>query len=337
MTDLAFVTDAGPAIGLGHLSRTATIAEAAVRDGASAAIYLPPGAPTLPASLGTGSVVHTPFTPRGLGAALGHGRQPVILDLPDEQIAALPWLKDRDGLRVAFRMFGPPQAGVVEHVSLTPAYEPPALEEGPSGALPRWSASGWDLIVVRPTLFARGDEKQVDPPLVIVTMGGADPDGLTELVCGDLLPAPMEAEIVVVIGASNPRGADLRAAFGHRLRLVDQADFDFDVALRRASLAVINGGLTRYECMAARTPFLAVSIHEQQYGITEQVTRHGFGRNLGVGHDLEPGTIVASLGDLLHDPSARAAMVAAAGDRITVGAPRRILERVRDWQSCIRP
>lgn len=337
MTDLAFVTNAGPAIGWGHLSRTATIAEAAVRDGVSATVYLPPAAPTPPASSGIGSVVHTAFTPRGLGAALGHGHDPVILDLPDEELAALSWMKDGDRLRVAFRMFGPPQAGAIEHVSLTPAYRPPSSEERPAGHLPRWSVSGWDLIVVRPTLFARGDEKQVDPPLVVVTMGGADPNGLTELVCSDLLLAPPEAELVVVIGASNPRRAALKAAFGHRLHLMDQADIDFDATLRRAALAVINGGLTRYECIAARTPFLAVSIHEQQYAITEQVTHQGFGRNLGVGHDLEPGTIVASLSDLLGDPSARAAMVAAVGDHITLEAPRKILERVLGWQSRIRP
>ncbi len=335
MSGLAFVTSAGPAIGWGHLVRTMTMAAAAARRGEPAVVYLPLGAPR-PASVPDGvSVVPTGFDEQGLGASLRAATplRALLLDLPDEDAEVLAWLPFVPSLRVAYRMFGPPAAGAVEHVSLTPEFRPPTRQEHPAGHLPRLSLLGWNLIVVRPSLFAPPDEAKDDPPVVLVTMGGADPHGLTELACRDLLRMPLAAEVLVVVGASNPRGQALRSAFGRRFQVVDQGTLDFDAALRRASLAVISGGLTRYECIAARTPFLAISIHARQQAITEQVTRHGFGRHLGVADEIVPGSIVTTLDGLLLDPAARAAMVDAVGGHLAADVPERVLASLDRWQA----
>ena len=119
-----------------------------------------------------------------------------------------------------------------------------------------------------------------DPPCIVVTMGGADPAGLTSIACRTLLDGHAAERTTVVVGALNRTRDRLHAKFGERFDVMDQQDRDFDRTLRTATVTIINGGLTRYECVAAATPFVAISLNAYQARFTEKVVARGFGRHV---------------------------------------------------------
>ena len=77
-------------------------------------------------------------------------------------------------------------------------------------------------------------------------------------------------------------------------------NLDFAHELKTSKLAIINGGNTRYECVASRTYFLALSIHKKQYDITGLTTKFGFGKNIGVFQKIKLKNLLKTLKNLLN-------------------------------------
>lgn len=335
MTTWVFVTSAGAEVGQGHAARVATLARTAAERGDTIQVCIPTGLATPPALRAADvTITHAPFTEQALGRVIENSPKEsvIFLDLPDSLMESLQWMSAYQPLRVAFRMFGPPAAGALEHISLTPEFAPPSVLRSEGTSLPRLVATGWDLIIVRDSLFAKGDDKAPSRPTVLVTMGGADPLELTEKACDDLIQGGFSERVVVVVGTSNPRRDDIRRRYSERFEVFMQGEIDFDAALKSASVAIINGGLTRYECLAAKTPFVAISIHETQYAITEKVTKLGFGENLGVHTHIPEGGVTKAVSRLLRDFGTNALHHTGAVQNIDPDAPAQLLDRCREWQ-----
>lgn len=338
------LTDAGFDIGHGHLSRTAVMARAIAASGGRPLVCVPRH---VPLDLGTTATTVVPFTKHDLGpvvAALDGADDLILIDLPDEGLGALWWLERLPVFRAAFRMFGP--AGrAVEHVSLTPAYQPDETASGPGPEaekghlLPLVRLSGWGAIVVRSSLFdvETPDQNAGTEGLrsVLVTMGGSDPHDLTGLACGALAHLARDVPVVVAVGRGNPRFDVLSAEYGSVMAVVRPTEAEFDDLLRAATVAVISGGLTRYECMAAGTPFVAVAIHDQQAAITRQVTSRGFGLDLGPYERLAPGAVAGAAQTLLTDDDLRLGMIAGAREHVRPDTPVRIVERLTSLRATL--
>lgn len=336
MTHWAFITDAGPSIGHGHAARIAILARAAASRGDSVSVFLPVET-SVPTQLDGARVPikHTAFTADSLGTqldALQADHVVVLLDVPDDQLEQLSWLRNTRFFCAAFRFFGPPDSGATEHVSLTPVFEPSQTHEFPRSNRPVLSVTGSDLILVRPSLFPTDELSVEQRKGIVVTMGGADPFQLTELACEDLAESTLAAETTVVLGSSNERQSAIATRFRARLNIVMQDDVDFDNLVRGSAAAVINGGLTRYECIAASTPFVAISIHAKQYGITQKTTQYGFGINLGVYTDIGPGHVNSAVERLFHQSTRSDQSATTSGIGIRPDAPVRLLERLSMWE-----
>lgn len=285
-----FVATSSPKIGNGHVSRLRLLA-------AETALAFPEHQQTL--------LFGAPGDDGSALAALKRveGEAIVVLDGPDsfvDPVISLESLRSPSVLVAAFRMYGVQEGqSVSEDLSLIPSFTPTRLERRPRGFV----YSGRRLVLVRKSLFAQESDVKPDPPLVLVTMGSADPADLTTLAAEALVGLESRFRVTLVVGALNPRAEELQACYSDKFEVVHQGRADFDSLLKSASLAVVSGGLTRYECIAAKTPFVSVSLNQQQAQYTSAVTEAGFGSHAGVHGTVTVEQVREALLRLADDPA----------------------------------
>jgi len=165
-----------------------------------------------------------------------------------------------------------------ENIALYPVYEKYKRRLLPNNTI---QLSGADFISTASQFFYENEKKM---PSVIVSMGGTDPMGFT----------PLVLEAISKLECSNftfdiilPQGLDFEECsvkYHSRsyMNIYEFGTLDFAMTLKNAEYAIINGGMTRYECIASKTYFIALSIHNIQKALTEKVTRFGLGENFGV-------------------------------------------------------
>lgn len=124
---------------------------------------------------------------------------------------------------------------------------------------------------------------------VLVTLGGADPDNVTVKVIEAL--APLDIEVKVVVGGSNPHLSELQKSLellktqtAKTTLVVNQEDMPGLMAW--ADLAIAAGGSTAWELAFMGLPSLFVILADNQVGIATELENAGFGVCLGRGIDL---------------------------------------------------
>lgn len=152
-------------------------------------------------------------------------------------------------------------------------------------------------------------------PRVLVTMGGADPAGASELFLA-ALPSMPPMDVRLVVGGANPRAAEIRAC-ATRVR---SADHHVDVVvdpprmsdeMARADLAVAAAGGTCLELATLGVPAIVLVVADNQRPVGAAVARLGMMVDLGPVRDLDPGALASAVGSLLSDPSRARALVRA--------------------------
>ena len=136
--------------------------------------------------------------------------------------------------------------------------------------------SGTDFIALPKEFFALSKRRSMR---VLVTMGAADPENFTNKVIKSIeYIQRKDLNFDIILPNKNVNVCQIKNKY---ITLHKFGSIDFAAALKEAQFAIINGGMTRYECIASRTYFIALSLHKRQYEITKKVTDHGFGLNLG--------------------------------------------------------
>ena len=199
-------------------------------------------------------------------------------DLPDECYGILSYFVGYKLKIISMNMFERKGMQCYEDVRIYPCFETTKkdVKRQPRQVL----LSGSDYIIVPDEFFV--DEPLKDAGTVIVTMGGADPMGFTKLVLTALaalkrtdlsfkviLPKTMTLEKVVA-----------SYILPKYVKIFNFGELNFAEALKTAEYAIINGGLTRYECIAAKTFYIGLSIHKTQFDITAMSSKFGYGENL---------------------------------------------------------
>lgn len=143
----------------------------------------------------------------------------------------------------------------------------------------------------REFLKYRGWQRQI-PEIarkVLVTLGGADPDNVTGKVIQAL--APLDIEVKVVVGGSNPHLPKLQKALASletqpaKIELVLNPT-DMPGLMAWADLAIAAGGSTAWELAFMGLPSLFVILAENQVAIATELESAGLGVCLGKGIDL---------------------------------------------------
>jgi UDP-2,4-diacetamido-2,4,6-trideoxy-beta-L-altropyranose hydrolase len=172
---------------------------------------------------------------------------------------------------------------------------------GPRFALLReefrlWSAS-------RPTVPARVRR-------VAVTLGGSDPDNVSDRVLEGLAAVPGPLEVLLLIGAANPHLTALEDAAKRCPHPVEVLVDVRDMAgrLGGADLAVAAAGVTALELARVGTPHLAIVLADNQLPGAEALARDGIVVNLGWQADVTAESIGAAVAALADDAERRAEM-----------------------------
>jgi UDP-2,4-diacetamido-2,4,6-trideoxy-beta-L-altropyranose hydrolase len=144
---------------------------------------------------------------------------------------------------------------------------------------------------------------------VLVTMGGSDPDNVTQRVVEAIL-AEGDFEVRVVAGGSNPHLARLRefaSDCGSPVRLVENAS-SMPELMAMADVAVAGAGTTTWEMCFLGLPALLIVLADNQQGIADELGKQGIIVHLGRSSGLAGITVAAKLRGLADSPVARRQM-----------------------------
>lgn len=208
------------------------------------------------------------------------GYDTIWFDLPDIFYKKIKIFHGLGSKLVSYNMFEKKTENLLEDIAIYPRFSETTYNET-KGKIKKFQLSGRDYIVVDPKFFYL---KELKENKVVITMGGSDPKSFTELVVDSLLSLDLNLFKFKVILPKNKKKSDfnLKGLNKNSITFDNFENLDFAHELKTSKLAIINGGNTRYECVASRTYFLALSIHKKQYDITGLTTKFGFGKNIGV-------------------------------------------------------
>lgn len=306
-----FRVDGGAEMGLGHVFRSLAIADALRENSRAELGFLmrsdPPEGLKVVASHGYAVSV---LGDGGLEDALGRVRDfapdVIVNDLP--RIEA-PWLEALAHIGAAtVNLVDTPDdvdrpeqyAQVVVSVMNDERETPEGFYGGPGYAILREHFRG-----------APDKELRLRPRRVLLTFGGADPQGLTVKAARALDGLPAEVELVAVAGPAFPWKREFEALapqLRHRVPLISGAGGHIADLMQDADLVVCSGGMTVYELAALGTPAVVLGQNAREEQRMRAFARHGTLRFLGLGPDVADEALFAAVQALLHDGAARAEM-----------------------------
>ena len=176
-------------------------------------------------------------------------------------------------------------------------------------------------------MFRKTDQSK-EARNILITMGGTDPENFTEKVINSIKLIPFKVTCKILLGHSNSqieKVNNLVADSIHNFEILNFSD-EIPSIMQSCDIAIINGGLTRYECVVIGLPFIAISIHDLQFSITELITKHGSGINLGVGSRLSIEEISIKIAELLNDYQLRFKLVSSNHNAIDCKGAERIAD-----------
>jgi len=188
---------------------------------------------------------------------------------------------------------------------------------GPDYCLLRREFSGW-----------RGWRREIAPVghKVLVTMGGSDPDNVTEIVIAALQRLP-NVEATVVVGGSNPHFDALKrlaSQGGQRLRLLQSVD-NMPELMAWADVAVSGAGSTCWEMCLLKLPMLLIDLADNQKPIAGALNELGGAIHLGAGEHVTADEIAKRVKSLLASAAERTALSERCGRLVDGRGTERVL------------
>ncbi|HYH18743.1 MAG TPA: UDP-2,4-diacetamido-2,4,6-trideoxy-beta-L-altropyranose hydrolase [Azospirillum sp.] len=277
MAMIVIRADASAMVGTGHVMRCLAVAEALQDEGHTVFFALAESTDAVDARLDAEGFRRTrlpgpaggPADLRALHALIGaEGAHAVVLDgyhfdegyragLKAAGCRVLAWddLADRSMLHADLVVNSAPQAGRLPYERIAPGAR---LLLGPSYAALRREIRHAAAMPRRPLTERRG---------LLLTLGGADPLGLTGPCIERLAPAlPEGVRLIAVVGGSNPRAnalAEVARRFGNRIEVHVDAP-NMGMLMVESGLAVSAGGGTTAELAALAVPTLLVVVADNQ-------------------------------------------------------------------------
>jgi len=152
--------------------------------------------------------------------------------------------------------------------------------------------------------FCKKFEKEFNEevPEILITMGGTDAFGFSLIAVKSLLDLDIDYKATIIMGAGALTLDEVNELVFKKPNIKIESNVNNIAQLMHSStIALINGGLTRYELAITGTPFIALSIHDIQYKITERITSVVGGVNLGVVEDIKKEDITYAVKKLILD------------------------------------
>lgn len=194
-------------------------------------------------------------------------------------------------------------------------------------------ASGADCVLLAPAIARAAKERTnwlAKAPRVLVSMGGSDPLNLTGTVaaaCARTLGDEMPIDVVIGPSVQN---ADELIAWLSKLPaiVIHRTPKNIAALYTQASLAIISFGVTAYELAALGVPALYIALNEDHRISAQSAEQLGFGSLAAMANDMFPSRVAAQAASLLSNAGARATMTAAGRAAIDGRGAERIAEKI---------
>ena len=170
--------------------------------------------------------------------------------------------------------------------------------------------------LLRREFSAWRDWRREVPPMgrrVLVTMGGSDPENLTERVVDALVLIELdELEAIVVVGGSSPHSDLLESPAGQRGKNISVRRDVTNIAelMAWADFAVSSAGTTCWELCLLALPALLVDVAENQTELAQELARRNCAIHLGGPRDFTVEQLASQLEALLRSGEKRRALSA---------------------------
>jgi spore coat polysaccharide biosynthesis protein SpsF len=166
---------------------------------------------------------------------------------------------------------------------------------------------GWEWVVLRREFAQRPPRACHQQPMVLVTMGGSDPAGLTMKAVEALDLLDEGFETVVVLGPAFSHQGALRdlLAKTHRHFDVRQNVTDMPGLMAQADLAVASFGVTAYELAAMGVPAIYLCLTQDHAESASTFVDAGIGLCLGISDQITVPMLVGAIKQILNDVSGR--------------------------------
>lgn len=169
---------------------------------------------------------------------------------------------------------------------------------------------GWEWVVLRRGFAHAPIRVHHERPMVLMTMGGSDPAGLTlrAVAALDRLPGDFDALVVLGPGHSDHGElADLLAATRRHFCLRHDVS-DMPGLMAQADLAVASFGVTAYELAAMGVPAIYLCLTQDHAESASAFVEAGMADSLGVCTQVTAEVLAERVGALLADAPRRARM-----------------------------
>jgi UDP-2,4-diacetamido-2,4,6-trideoxy-beta-L-altropyranose hydrolase len=168
---------------------------------------------------------------------------------------------------------------------------------------------------------------------VLVTMGGSDPENVTERVIRALGKIKtQDLDVTVVVGSTNPHiDAIERAAseFPGRLQLLHNVS-SMPELMARADLAIIAAGGTLWELLYMTCPVVSFARNHVQSEIISRLGENGAVPNMGCVQRLDSVVLAATISELAASPAVRSRMSALGRETVDGKGADRLCSQLRD-------
>ena len=170
--------------------------------------------------------------------------------------------------------------------------------------------AGWEWVILRRQFLRTFPPPDNPVPVVLITMGGSDPKGLTLLAVEALERIPEPLHGIVLLGPGFSHHKELGRLLARASRPYEVLEDVSDVAsvMARADLAVASFGATAYELAAVGVPSVLLCLTADHASSAEALEKAGMCENLGLFGTVSGQKLAASVRGLLARPERLAQM-----------------------------
>jgi UDP-2,4-diacetamido-2,4,6-trideoxy-beta-L-altropyranose hydrolase len=298
---VAFITNGSNEIGFGHISRTLLLKEHFDKNNIYNKIFIPG---TIPFKNICDYAKVSSLREEDLGDLLKNFNI-IIIDSVESDFESLFWTKSLNLFIVSITLFLFDAKKRYEHISFFPSIEDSSVSFINKNTK---LFKGRKYVAFREEFYKVKYKVKEKPTSIVVTMGGTDPFGLTLKIVQSIIEIK-DINFTVLLTKKSSTYKDVKTITKKKKNIL-VINFTNNIAelFLKNDLAIINGGITRYETCAVGIPFMALSIHDIQYQITEEFIKYGVGVNLGVYSRVENDYIKSQIKDLFYDYKKRLQM-----------------------------